>query len=189
MKKKMNIITLVLVIITIIIIIIGLYIGNIVHERKTVQKNIELIKYNYNEFTNNILEFNQIRTNLSNKLNNFVYTTYIDEHQNYIELLNKYTDNIKKIDANVSNITKRCDFTYNDKNINIICDSYESAYEKMVNLYVSDVINYNNKIKSYNEQYITEEELGQFDAAHKEYIDYNNDKKYEGKEVTNEKNN
>ena len=39
---------------------------------------------------------------------------------------------------------------YEDKNINKICDSYQELYEKIINLYVLDINNYNKKIDGYN---------------------------------------
>ena len=180
-----------IIIITILIILIGgisLLIANIMKEKKESTKNIEIIEYNYNELSTNVSEYNQIRSDLSEKLNNFFYDKYPKEHETYVELLTKYNNNIKKIDKNISNINDRCNVIYKDKNINSICNNYKVTYEKLINLYITDLTNYNNKITSYNE-YQDNEDVNLFELIHKDYIDYNNDNTYEGKDVNNEENN
>jgi len=62
--------------------------------------------------------------------------------------------------------------------LNKICNNYELLYEKLVNLYVKDLNNYNSKIKGYNEYKNTNEEL--FKMIHNDYIDYDEDGIKEG---------
>ena len=182
-KKYLIIIGIVLLIVT----IISVLVINITKERKNLRKNIEIIEYNYNELKTNVEEYNQIRTELSTKLNDFIYDKYASEHESYTTILTNYNNVIKNIDKNISNLDDKCNVIYSDLNINKICDSYKITYEKLINLYISDLTNYNNKINSYNEYKGTEINL--FELVHKEYIDYNDDYKYEGKDVENEKNN
>ena len=187
-EKSNNKIKLIIIIgvIVIVLIIIALFIVNIINDRKEATKNMKVIETSYNELSANVTEYNQIRTELSEKLNNFVYEKYPDEHENYVKILTKYNENIKKIDSNITSINSKCSVIYNDISINKICDSYKEIYEKLVNLYVSDLTNYNNKVTSYNEYKETDTSL--FELIHKDYIDYNEDKKYEGKDAENEEN-
>ena len=90
----------------------------------------------------------ELRRDLSDKLNDFIYDKYPNEHDVYFELINKYNDNIKNIDKSVNNIDSRCDVIYNDISVNKICDSYEVLYEKLINLYVTDINNYNDWVGS-----------------------------------------
>ena len=85
---------------------------------------------------------------------------------------------IKKIDNNIDKIDKRCKIIYEDKNINKICDSYQELYEKIINLYVLDINNYNKKIDGYNNY--KNENIDNYEMIHNEYIDYNDDGVYEG---------
>lgn len=163
---------------------ISLFIVNMVKDRNETNNNMEIINSNYNELSVNVNEYNQIRTELSGKLNNFIYEKYSLEYDGYVELLNKYNENIKKIDLNIENINDRCLVIYKDISINKICNSYKVMYEKLVNLYVSDLNNYNNKVSSYNEYKNTDISL--YEMIHKDYIDYNDDKEYEGKDLGNE---
>ena len=187
MKKnnKKIILIISITLISSLIIILTLFVLNIVNDKKISNKNMQLIKTNYNELSTLVTEYNQIRTKLSEKLNNFIYEEYPKEHNSYIELLNKYNNNIKDIDSKVNNINTKCDVLYSDISINKICDSYKVLYEKLINLYITDINTYNNKIISYNE-YKEKNEYEEMELIHKEYLDYNQDKQYEGKDVKNE---
>jgi hypothetical protein len=104
----------------------------------------------------------------------------------YLVKMAKYNENIKKIDSNIANIEPKCNVIYKELSVNKICDSYKELYEKLINLYISDIENYNNKITSYNEY--KKESINQFEMVHKEYIDYNLDQIYKGKDENNETN-
>lgn len=142
-----------------------------------------IIKDNYNELSIVVDEYNQIRTELSSKLNNFIYENNSKEQEEYIELLTKY-NNIKNIDKNIDNINSRCTTIYKDSDVNKICDTYKVLYKKLINLYVSDLTNYNNKIASYNEY--KNKEISLFQLIHDNYINYNKDEVYEGVDLENE---
>ena len=105
-------------------------------------------------------------------------------------LLKQFTNiekcnNINKIDDYVETINSKCNVIYSDIEVNKICDSYDTLYEKLINLYVQDLNNYNNKITSYNEY--KKESIELFNQIHKDYIDYNKDNTYEGRIVENGK--
>lgn len=172
--------TIIIGIILMILITIILLITNISKERKTLNNNMEVIKYNYEELSKSVTEYNQIRTDLIEKLNDFTFDTYSNIHNEYTVLLTKYNENIDKIDSYTNNINDKCNVIYKDKNVNNICNNYKAIYEKLINLYVTDLTNYNNKVANYNEYKESNIEL--FKLIHKDYIDYNNDNLYEGKD-------
>jgi len=176
-KKNSKKVILIGVGVMILVIIIILVIG-IVNDKRESNENMGLIKDNYELLSNNVTEYNQIRSDLSNKLNNFIYDDYSKEHDSYVELLTKYNNNIGLIAGNVSEINSKCNVIYSDINVNKICDSYGLLYEKLINLYVMDLNNYNYKISSYNEY--KKDHISLFNMIYNEYIDYNDDGKYEG---------
>lgn len=184
-NSKKIIIIVSLIFVLLVLFLLTLFISNIVNDKKMSRENMQVIKDNYNQLSDIVSEYNQIRTDLSDKLNNFIYDRYPGEHDAYMELINKYNDNIKNIDKSVNNINSRCDVIYNDISVNKICDSYEVLYEKLINLYVTDINNYNDKIISYN-QYKETDSYQKIKLLHEDYIDYNNDKKYEGKDLEDE---
>lgn len=183
-NKKKVIIAIVCVFLIVLFILV--LIMNIVKERKELNNNMDVIKKNYSELSTNVATYNEIRTDLLEKLNNFTYEAYPKEKEAYTEILTKYNENIQKIDNNVSKIDQLCTVIYKDISINKICDNYKLTYEKLINLYVDDLTNYNKKVTSYNEYKETDSPL--FELIHKEYIDYNEDKVYEGMDVNNEEN-
>lgn len=182
--NKFNKITIISIVSLILIIIVIIFVINIYREKKTSVKNMEIIKNNYSELSANVTDYNKIRENLSGKLNNFTYENFPKEYEDYNELLKSYNDNIEKIDNNISNINSKCNNIYNDISVNKICDSYKTLYEKIINLYVIDLTNYNNKVISYNEY--TNNNIEVFKLMHEDYIDYNEDSVYEGKNIENE---
>lgn len=180
-KKKIVIITL---IITITLIFISLFILNTIKNNKLREENIEIINTNYQELSTNVEEYNNIRTKLEGLLNNFIYNDYKNKHEEYINILTEYNNNIKKIDNNIKNIDTRCNLIYKDKTVNKICNNYKITYEKLINIYITDLTNYNNKITSYNEY--KKDTIKLFELVHNNYIDYNKDNVYEGRS-TNER--
>ena len=107
-KKKNTKMTIIIGITLLILIIILILIINITSERKESRKNMEIIEYNYNELSTNVEEYNAIRAGLSERLNNFIYENYSNEHEDYIMILTNYNNNIKKIDNNVNNLNDKC---------------------------------------------------------------------------------
>ena len=184
-NSKKIIIIVGLVLLLLVLFLVTLFVLNIVNDKKMSRENMQVIKDNYNQLSEYVSGYNQIRTDLSDKLNDFIYDKYPSEHDMYLELINKYNDNIKNIDKSVNNIDSRCDVIYNDISVNKICDSYEVLYEKLINLYVTDINNYNDKIIGYN-QYKGNDVYQEVLLLHKDYIDYNNDKKYEGYDLEDE---
>ena len=76
------------------------------------------------------------------------------------------------------------DIYFTDTSTNNKCSSYDSVYEQIVNAFVSDVNLYNKSIDSYNKyqkELNSGLSLNKYKTS-KKFIDYNKDKKYEGKE-------
>ena len=106
--------------------------------------------------------------------------SYKDKEEEFSELFKDYSKEINNIDNYINNINLRCNGIYNDSEINKVCNSYKLVYEKVINLYVSDIDNYNKFIEEYNEY--KKENIELIEKVH-DYIDYNNDEKYEGRDV------
>ena len=182
MKKIIKII-IPIIILGIITALIVNYVLNIKEAQKEMNKNSEIIKNNYEKFTSSIEPYNKIRTDYITISSNFYYDTYKQKHEEYINILTKYNEIITEIDTAVDYIASRCDVIYKDSKTNSICSNYQKTYEKLINLYINDLSDYNNKITKYNEYKAdTEETVSKFLMIHQEYIDYNHDKIYEGKD-------
>ena len=141
---------------------------------------MEVINTNYKELQDNVLEYNNIRTEYSSKIKDVYLDSFKDKIEEYNSLLDKYNKVIEKIDKNIDNINNKYNMLYNDININKVCNSYKVSYEKLINLYINDINNYNDKIKEYNEYKKDNIELNKI--VHNNYIDYNKDNIYEGRD-------
>lgn len=122
-----------------------------VNGKKDVDKNMAIIKSNYNDLSNNVIDYNSIRGELGVLFNNFRYDSFDLDIDKYRDIFVRYDEIIRKIGSNVLNIDDMCNVIYSDSEINKICDNYKSIYEKLINLYVMDIDIYNNKVSSYNE--------------------------------------
>jgi len=178
-KKKKLIITGVGVAVIILIGGISIFVSNIIDGKKEMKKNATYIKENYQDLSKNVDEYNQIRTDYNAMSKDFILDTYKDKHQEYLSLLTKYNETIIKIDENIKNISSKCDLIYDDNEANKICQSYDTLYEKLVNLYVTDINNHNKIISEYNNY--KSDNLEMITLVHNDYIDYNKDNEYEGR--------
>lgn len=176
MKNKKNIIIIVGIIVIGLIAIFLVY--NILNASKTKKENIDEIKNSYNNLTEEVKKYNEIRTKYNEKLSNFILDRYKDEHEEYISLLNEYNETIKNIDIYINNLSNKCNILYDNVNINKICSNYQEMYEKLINIYITDIKTYNNNIKKYNEY--KNDTIEEFIPIYNDYIDYNKDNIYEG---------
>ena len=148
------------------------------------ERNMENIKKNYNLLTNSVNKYNEIRTKYGEMSSVLLMDKYEESHEEYTKLLSDYNKVMKDIDTYITNISFRCKHNYSDSEVNKVCDNYQELYEKLVNLYINDINNYNKFIDKYNEYKNTE--LEKIELVHKDYIDYNNDNVYEGREEREE---
>lgn len=152
------------------------------------QTNGQMSKVNdvYNDFSSEIDNFNDTRNQLY--LDVFENTYYDSLSANDIKFKESFTNYEKTVDAVVEKalrLEKYCkNVYYSDSKVNKKCSEYGLVYEQIINAFVSDVELYNKNIENYNKyqsdnggilflnSYVTK----------KKYLDYNGDKKYQGKE-------
>ena len=173
------------VVIIIVILVISVVVIGINKEKRDINNNMEQIRKSYSFLTGSINKYNDIRTEYIDKTSVLILDDFKDKHADFINILDQYNEVMKNIDSYISNINYRCMYLYNDNEINNICNSYKGIYEKVVNLYVNDLNNYNNLITKYNEY--NEEKLPLYEMVHKDYIDYDNDSVFLGRNDSNEK--
>lgn len=95
---------------------------------------------------------------------------------NYENLVDELSKNVKKLD-------KLCvDVYYPNSTTNNKCLNYKSIYEQVNNYYVTDINNYNKNIKQCNSSASGDTMLLKEFKNDKKYIDFNGDKKFDGKE-------
>ncbi len=184
MKNKKQVLIAVGAVILIAFIIIIIITTN--KEKKETQNNMTIIKNNYDMLTKSVTKYNDIRSSYKEKSSVLIMNSYQDKHEEFTKLMEEYNSVVSEIDNYIANINLRCNRLYPEITINNICNGYKLSYEKIVNLYISDVKQYNNFITSYNEY--KKMELPLIKLIHSNYIDYNEDKVYEGSSSNDKKN-
>ncbi|MDD5888725.1 MAG: hypothetical protein PUC82_04475 [bacterium] len=144
------------------------------------------VSLEYKNFSSAVDEFNDIRNSLYlGVFENIYYDTMATTDVTVKETLAEYEGVVDKVTKAALELENLCGTIYfPDSNVNSECKSFGSVYEQIVNAFLSDVQLYNDNIVQYNNY---QKGNGQTDLLEeyktdKKYIDYNNDKKYEGKE-------
>lgn len=162
------------------------FVNSLKKDREAMRKRIVEVKEVYSVYSGHVDAFNEIRNNLySTVLDNVYYDTLASTDKSLKEVFANYEKEVDGVASVVSKLANYCEGVYyTDKSITTKCESYASVYEQIVNAFISDVDLYNSIIDTYNEgieEGNTEGKLEHYKTS-KKYIDYNGDKKYEGKE-------
>lgn len=167
----------------------GLGVGFIVDlnaDRESTLLRMEDVKNEYKNFSNSVDSFNDIRNSLYLTVFEDVYfDTMASNDATVKQTFTDYETSVNGVSDTVKKLSELCgDIYFFNDSVNEKCQSFSSVYEQIVNAFVSDVALYNDNILQYN-QY--QNDLGSNSVlenytTEKEYIDYNNDKEYEGKE-------
>ena len=169
--------------IVVVLVIIVIIILGINKNKKNVQNNTDIILKNYNLLSNSAKEYNEIREKFTKDTSGIYIDDYIEEQENYEDLLHEYSSVMTDIDKYIKEIDLKCQKKYSN-NASKICNNYKGTYEKLVNLYINDINSYNDIVNKYNEYKGTNIDL--FKSIYDNYIDYNNDNVYEGRDSSEE---
>ena len=185
MKKRMIWMIAIIVVLAIVACFVIKFIKNVKDDKKTVEDNITVINDSYNKIKYEVTNYNKLREDISNFINDFYYENVEEKYSSNMELLGKYDEVVNKITSEVKILDTKCNISYTDKEITNICNNYKNDYEIIVNVFINDINKYNNKLNNYNNDLDKNKEL--FKSKYiNDYIDYNNDNKYEKKEEVNE---
>ena len=137
-------------------------------------------------FSTNTTMFEDYRDELYTEvLGNVYYDTMYKTDETVKGKLNEYeaiVDGIKKDTKKLDSLCKHV--YYPDSEVNKMCINYKSIYEQVVNYYVTDIHTYNDNVEKYNAYQDTIKKDLKIKKYHTEYdyIDYNGDKIFDGKE-------
>lgn len=165
--------------ISVFIFVVGLFLlVGIYNYYQDINKVAVAIVNSYNDLSDNVINYNDIRSELEKLLSEFSYDSFSKDIDKYNDLFVRYNNVIKDIDNNINNIDDRCNYLYKDSSVNEICNNYKNLYEKLINIYIEDLSNYNKIVISYNEY--SNDNIDLVDMLYEDYIDYNLDNVYEG---------
>ena len=99
-----------------------------------------------------------------------------------------HKQNLENIENNSEKLKENCVVKFADPNVNSKCTIFKSTYEAANNYYISDIKDYNKTVEEYNEwaEKNNKEKLNKIKLTiYKDYIDYDEDGEYFGKEEVN----
>ena len=180
-KKKYLIIGIVIVVV---VIVAFVFVFKLKEDSKEMDSLMDNIIKASTFIDNNISVYNQNRDKLSDMLSS-TYSNNLDEsYQQYILILNEQEDVIEAIYQNVLDLSNDCkDRLFSDSKVNKACSNYKKYYETVVNVYLNDVEEVNELVRSYNEE--STNVIEEYQTSY-EYIDYDGDKEYVGRYNTDE---
>jgi hypothetical protein len=178
MKKY---IIVVLVLILIIAGTITFFVIDLNKDTEATQKVMEEINEYYKKYEENIDDYNLTRDKLITQTSSYYNESFKENYSNILVILNDYDEIMNQTTLNVTIIDNNCaNHIFNNSKTNTICKNYQESYEQMTNIFLTDVENFNNLVETYNKS--TTEQLEKYNSNYiKDYLDYNKDGKYEGK--------
>ena len=162
------------------------FVSGLRKDRNEIYSRINEVNDEFEVFSTNTSVFESTRDNLYNVvLSNVYYDTMYDEDKSVKTTLSNYENLVDELTKNTNNLDKLCDDVYYpDSTVNTKCNNYKSIYEQVMNYFVEDIKTYNENVDKYNEYQKNNNSDLRVDKykTKKNYIDYNNDKVYDGKE-------
>ena len=149
--------------------------------RKDKENTLNLMKVvddEFETFSANTSVFESSREDLyADLLEGVVCEQFISNDVAIKNRLSNYENLVDELSKNAKKLDKLCvDVYYPNSSTNNKCLNYKNIYEQVNNYFVTDIYNYNKNVKACNGTTIKEYK------TKKKYIEYNGDKKYDGKE-------
>ena len=185
MKKKT--VVFIIIIILIPLILLGLFVLGLFKDKSDSKQAMGIIEKDYKVFEEKAIEFNDYRDNIYNTVfADSYYESFKDKYSSFNDMFKDYEKLTDEVIETSKNLIKYCNgIYYTSAVVNTMCSNFSGSYEVLVNSFVKDVGNYNILINEYNtylkENNIDGDKLSKY-KTNKKYIDYNKDKKFDGKE-------
>lgn len=165
---------------------VSFFISSLKNDQREVLHRISTVNDEFEEFSTKVSLFEERRELLySNYLGDFYFDNMYQISLDLMEQLAVYENLVNDIENNITELDSLCkNIYYPDGKVNSKCINYKSIYEQVVNYFVSDISLYNSYVKKYNTYQKEQDNFIKINEYHteKKYIDYNKDKKYDGKE-------
>lgn len=185
MKKKVIITIVTVIIISLIIFGVYKFISGFKKDKElTLEKANEIVEA-YNKFNESVLTFVKERDNIYTLRENTYLIDFSKNVNGWNKLMETHKANLENIEKNSKKLKENCIVTFANPNVNSKCTIFKSTYEAANNYYISDIKNYNKTVDEYNEwaEKNNKEKLNKIElTVHKDYIDYDKDGEYFGKE-------
>ena len=156
------------------------------NDRAVVRARMIDVNNTFEEFSTQVSIYEEQRDLLyETTLSSFSYDKMYAEDKAVKNKLTNHEAIVDAIGKKTTLLDELCgEVYYPDGNVNSKCVNYKSIYEQVVNYFVTDINYYNKNIDSYN-TYISGKGSNQVLKKYitkKKFIDYNKDKKFDGRE-------
>jgi len=155
-------------------------------DREKTYNRINLVNDEFEIFSTNTSVFEVYRDELHESVLGNVYFESMYETDTFVKnKLSNYENLVDELDKNAKSLDDLCtDIYYPDSAANSKCSNYKTIYEQVVNYFVADIKSYNKNIKKYNDYQTSlgSNLLIKEYKTDKDYIDYDQDKEFAGKE-------
>ena len=189
MKKSLTIIGVVILVTAIIFIGAWVWFSGLKEDRTATQAKMDKILEAYPTFNQMVNDFSNLRNQFYSYKEDLYLETLRDNAEAWNTFMSNYADGIQKVEDSAQVLKENCDLEYGDVKVSTKCTNFKVNYEAAMNYYISDVKLYNQMVSEY-EKYNTEGG-GKYPVVNKaeykiyeDYIDYDKDGEYFGKEVT-----
>lgn len=187
MKKSLKIIGIVIIIIAIIFIAAWIWVDGLKEDRAATQAKMDEILEAYPNFNKAVDEFSNLRNQFYGYKEDLYLETLRDNAEAWNTFMAGYANGIQKVEDTAKVLKEDCQSEYGDVNVSSKCTTFKANYEAAMNYYISDVKMYNQMVDEYDKynaqngnKYPTVNE-GKF-PVYTDYIDYDKDGEYFGKE-------
>ena len=155
-------------------------------DKQLTNKRMLVVSDQFEEFSTMTSIFEEQRDLLYEEVLTSLYFDTMQQNDQVVKnRLSNYENIVDEIEKQVKEMNKLCnDVYYPDSSVNNKCSNYKGIYEQVVNYFVSDINVYNENIRKYNDyqkSMNTTFSLNEY-STKKKYIDYNDDKQFDGKE-------
>ena len=156
-------------------------------DKEEVAKRMKVVNSTYEIFKKEAQDFSTTRDNLYNNVFSELYFENLNlSIATCLKELQTYEAKLDKMSSSAETLKENCNGIYfPEAEVNTKCQNYATSYEEMVNYFINDVKQVNANIEEYN-NYNLENQTGiapiQKYNTTKDYIDFDGDKKFAGKE-------
>ena len=155
-------------------------------DKELTYQRMEDVSLTFEDFSTTISLFEERRDQLyTSTLSNVSYDFMLSNDSTIKTSLSNYEAMVDEIGKQVISLDGLCDDVYYpDGAVNNKCSNYKSIYEQVVNYFVDDIKTYNLNVDKFNQYQAgigSTVTISKYEST-KDYIDYNNDKQFDGKE-------
>ena len=159
---------------------------NLKEDHQEVLRRMDDVSSVFEGFSTNTSIFEDYRDDLyTDVLGNVYYDTMYKTDDTVKEKIAEYESIVDDLSKDAKKLDKLCgDVYYPEGEINSMCMNYKSIYEQVVNYFVTDINTYNDNVQKYNDyrDAIQSDLLVKKYKTNYQYIDYNGDNVFDGKE-------